>query len=693
VLFVYEGIELRFQGRKAIVTKNKMKVAYFIYIFADGICKKYMKILQRKILMASVIGFLLLMLIVSFILRGVILHKAIGSVNSRIRNREYISHWDGARFKGMNTVFVRGIYFQSKDGENEVFINSISLRVRILPLFFRKLRIKSLECNAITVRIKSKKSITKQGASESADSTRIYDIIKEVDLAELTNKNIRRVFSYTPTRVLIDRMDVRITYSGRTTVIGFHKLSMNHGELAADMKLAGNDILVEIPLAGRFDKTAGVVEVHMANPDTNLLPLPLLKDMYGIATGFDSLSFRIDLSDRSRHLVNMTGNFSFTGFVLNGDRISTSDIKIDYFNSSFLVHLGTHFVEIDSITRAYLNKINFQPYFRFSLGNTPEIRFRLLPVNWDAWDFFSSLPEGMFTSLIGMRAKGTLHYFLDFAVDLNCPDSLTFDTRLHAEPLVIIEYGSDDYRTLNGDFFHHVYERGRMVKSFMVGSGNPDFVPYDRISTYLRAAVMTSEDGSFFVHRGFNPNAFRESIATNIKEGRFARGGSTISMQLVKNIFLTRNKTVARKIEEAIIVWLIENKHLVSKQRMYEVYLNIIEWGPGIYGINQASRFYFNKSPAELSLEESIYLASIVPHPKWYKYTFDSNGMVKPFFTDFFNRLKELMVRKDFVVSQDTIGTDADILLTGPASQVFMAPDTAVVDSMAVDDLEIFPSL
>ncbi len=107
---------------------------------------------------------------------------------------------------------------------------------------------------------------------------------------------------------------------------------------------------------------------------------------------------------------------------------------------------------------------------------------------------------------------------------------------------------------------------------------------------------MTSEDGSFFYHNGFNPNAFRESIVTNIKEKRFARGGSTISMQLVKNVFLTRNKTLARKIEEALIVWMIENKNLVSKQRMYEVYLNIIEWGPGIYGINQARQILFRKN-------------------------------------------------------------------------------------------------
>lgn len=652
-----------------------------------------MRIHKERPILTSVAGFLLLTVIISFLLRGEILRKAIDSLNTRIRNHQYISHWDGARFKGMNTVFVRGIYFQSKDIDNEVFINSISLRVRILPLFFRKIKIKSLECNSITVRYKSKKPLTKQRASESVDPAGIVNLIKEVDLAEQVNKNIRRIFSYFPSRVNIQRMDIRITHVGRTTVIGLHHLTINHGELVAGLKLAGNDILVEIPLNGRFDKTEGVIEVNMVNPDTSLLPIPLLRDMYGIAAGFDSLSFSINLSDRSRHLINLAGNFSFAGFVLSGDRLSTSDIKINYFNSTFLFHLGSHYLELDSITRVDLNKISLRPYFRSNMGNSPEIVFKILPVKWDAGDFFSSLPEGMFTSLTEMQAEGTLHYFLDFAVDLNNPDSLNFNTQLKAEPLEIVKYGSDDYRLLNGDFMHHVYYGGRVVTSFLVGPDNPDFVPYDQISPFLRAAVMTSEDGSFFVHRGFNPEAFRESIATNMREGRFARGGSTITMQLVKNIFLTRNKTIARKIEEALIVWLIENKHLVSKKRMYEVYLNIIEWGPGIYGINQASHFYFDTSPENLGLTESIYLASIVPRPRKYKYTFESNGRVKPFFSNYFNRLKELMVRKSFIASQDTVAANANILLTGPATRIFMMPDTVVNDTVAIDKPDNLPSL
>jgi hypothetical protein len=294
----------------------------------------------------------------------------------------------------------------------------------------------------------------------------------------------------------------------------------------------------------------------------------------------------------------------------------------------------------------------------------------------------------MFTSLTGTKAQGFLDFFLDFSVNLEQPDSLSFDIKLKGNDFKLLSFGTDDYSMLNRSFNHKVYFRGKLAASFLVGPENPDYAPFETISPFLRFAVMTSEDGSFFYHNGFNPHAFRESIATNIKEERFARGGSTISMQLVKNVFLTRNKTLARKIEEALIVWLIENLNLVPKQRMYEVYLNIIEWGPGVYGIGQASRFYFDKRPSELTLGESVFLASIVPRPKWFKYTFETNGKPKPFFAIYFDRLKELMVRKEFIPASDTLGVKPVVTLRGQAAQ---ALDTSDLKNVAPEFLPLEP--
>ena len=228
--------------------------------------------------------------------------------------------------------------------------------------------------------------------------------------------------------------------------------------------------------------------------------------------------------------------------------------------------------------------------------------------------FFNALPKGLFKNLENIKAKGNLQYELHFFMDTRTPDSLEFSSTLKKNKFQISSFGQSNLLKLNEEFSYTAY----------VGPSNPSFCPLAEISPYLVNAVMTSEDGNFFYHNGFNEGAFRKSIAENYKKGRFARGGSTISMQLVKNVFLTRNKTISRKLEEAMIVWMIESNRLVSKERMLEVYFNIIEWGPGIYGISDAAHYYFKKKPSELNLEESIYLAMIVPRPKGFKYYFDA---------------------------------------------------------------------
>ena len=95
-------------------------------------------------------------------------------------------------------------------------------------------------------------------------------------------------------------------------------------------------------------------------------------------------------------------------------------------------------------------------------------------------------------------------------------------------------------------------------------------------------------------------------------------------MQLVKNLFLERQKTIARKLEEMIITWLIEENRLVSKERMFEIYLNIIEWGPQVYGAQEEARFYFDKDVADLTLAEAIFMAGIIPQPKRFMVSFDA---------------------------------------------------------------------
>lgn len=140
------------------------------------------------------------------------------------------------------------------------------------------------------------------------------------------------------------------------------------------------------------------------------------------------------------------------------------------------------------------------------------------------------------------------------------------------------------------------------------------WVKYSSISPYLIKAVVIAEDDKFYSHEGFDIEAMRAAMEKDLKAGRFKSGGSSISQQLVKNLYLTPEKSVVRKLKEALITWRLEMS--LPKRRILELYLNVVEWGDGIYGAEAATRHYFGKSASELTPMEAARLAVVLPSPR-----------------------------------------------------------------------------
>ncbi len=151
---------------------------------------------------------------------------------------------------------------------------------------------------------------------------------------------------------------------------------------------------------------------------------------------------------------------------------------------------------------------------------------------------------------------------------------------------------------------------------FMLGPRNPHWTPLSQIPPTFTWAVIVAEDDTFYQHNGFNFSAMKDALWEDIKRRRPVRGGSTITQQLAKNLYLSKRKSLSRKFKEAAIAWRLE-RHL-SKNRILELYLNVIEWGPGVYGIGEGSWHYFRKHPSELTFYEGVLLAAIIPSPKRY---------------------------------------------------------------------------
>jgi monofunctional biosynthetic peptidoglycan transglycosylase len=162
---------------------------------------------------------------------------------------------------------------------------------------------------------------------------------------------------------------------------------------------------------------------------------------------------------------------------------------------------------------------------------------------------------------------------------------------------------------------------------------NPDaelqyqWVPYAKISNNLKRALIASEDAKFVDHEGFDWEGIQKAYEKNLKKGKIVAGGSTISQQLAKNLFLTGSRSPLRKIEEAAITVMMEQ--MMDKERIFEIYLNVIEWGDGVFGAEAASRHYYRISAAQLNAAQAAKLAAMVPNPRFYDKHRSAPGLMK----------------------------------------------------------------
>ena len=140
------------------------------------------------------------------------------------------------------------------------------------------------------------------------------------------------------------------------------------------------------------------------------------------------------------------------------------------------------------------------------------------------------------------------------------------------------------------------------------------WVPLTRISPHLRKAVLTAEDAAFYQHHGFDWDGMKDAFTRNWDRGKLRRGGSTLTQQLAKNLYLSSEKSLLRKAHEMLLAWELERR--LPKKRILELYLNVVEWGQGVYGAEAAARHHFGKSAGDLSPAEAALLAAMLPSPR-----------------------------------------------------------------------------
>ncbi len=252
----------------------------------------------------------------------------------------------------------------------------------------------------------------------------------------------------------------------------------------------------------------------------------------------------------------------------------------------------------------------------------PKARLHLVVPQVPCQQALDAIPKAMAPRLQGFKLKGPFATDVTVAADWADLEELELTGSIGIFKCKVLEPAEPmDATRLLDEFEHWVEVEENNWISFVIGPTNPDFVPLIDVSPNLINSLMTTEDNGFYKHKGFIVREFRSALIKNLQEGQkkgklieFKYGASSITMQMVKNVLLHRQKTVSRKLQELFLTWYVETQ--LEKDRIMEIYVNAIEFGPGIYGIGPATRHYFGKHPRELNPVESAFFSSILPNPK-----------------------------------------------------------------------------
>jgi hypothetical protein len=313
----------------------------------------------------------------------------------------------------------------------------------------------------------------------------------------------------------------------------------------------------------------------------------------------------------------------------------------------------------------------------------PRIRFALAADRLTQSRIVASLPPSVLGPLLDLSVRGSFDYRLHLDLDLSRPDSVDFsadviphDLRLDPVATRLHLLGLDQPFTAA---IHLPHDR---IVYRDLSPANPYYRPLDAIDSVLALAVVTNEDGGFFRHRGFNVEAIKSATAENLKAGAFRRGAGTITMQLARNLYLGHRRTLARKAQEVVLAWVLEHLTGLTKRRLLEIYLNIIEWGPGVHGAAEATHYYFDRDPRSVPVADALFLTTVVPAPTRWRGRLDAAGGLRRFERAQMHFIGRAMVAKGWLPPDSLPPADSlRIELGGTARSVVFPADTLHVEA------------
>jgi len=643
--------------------------------------KRMKKVIGKKgIVCLSVALILFIFLFCAFLSRNVLLRFYADRRISDIEMRYGLNiRYQNLAFKGLNTIQLNRLTVIPQHRDTLLTLQNLDVRIGLWKLLQGQPDVREVHLNGLNVHFIKKDSIANYDfLFLSRKDKNVSDLQDDIDYTRRVKVLLNLLFGLLPRNG--DLMDLYLTERKDNDFMEVHlpAFRISDNRFRSKIAIREDSVSQQWVVSGELNPPARRLHICLRAFHDETVTLPYIRRRFGAEVQFDSLMLSLSQELSQHGAIRLGGKAEVSGLRVYHQRLSPETVNLLHGLLDYHINVMPRILELDSTSLVRFNLLSFHPYLRAERVDEASSHRKLwhfvasVRKPWfPAQELFGSLPVGLFGNLQGLRTEGKLDYHFLLNVDFTHLDSLKLESDLKSQDFRIKDPGRTNLSKMSGEFEYTAYENGQPVRTFPIGPSWEHFTPLDSISPLLQMAVMQSEDGAFFYHHGFLPDAMREALIVDLKERRFARGGSTISMQLVKNVFLNRNKNIARKLEEMLIVWLIETEHLTSKQRMYEVYLNIAEWGPLVYGIKEAAAFYFDKTPSQLTVEECIFLASIIPKPKHFHSSFTEDGQLKENQAGHFRLIAGRLAKKGLITEDEAEAVRPVIELRGPVKDFF----------------------
>jgi len=633
----------------------------------------------NKTLIAIAVGVLVFCAITILIIAlPPIIERKIREVIPTMSNRLHSIEFDKLNINSISSAQIEQLTIMSSESDTLLTAKRVALHISPWRAILGKIDIKALAIDSMQVAIIENDSISNPSKNpDDKETIEHKKDITEIDWAKKADRISTILFSKTPKKVKIKDLKLRYSINSNQGVVTINHANIeqesSHERLyKAKITTSTDSTTQQITLEGSItDGSTPSISGHIyPNDSTSSINIPQITSGSMVNASFKDLEFELNFNNLSSDSVVVRCLLDSKSPSINYWRISSKRVTIPEIVVDLEITILPKEVKIQPNSSLKINQLTLHPTVTIGYSEDWYARVALDEPLFNAQDMMSAIPDGLFNSFNTAKLSGDLGYHLLIDVDLSKPDSLIFESKLtKGSNFKIDDIG--ELNKMNNTFTYYAYDDDVLLRSFALDDSNPEFRRASEITPLLRNAILQSEDGQFFYHKGFRMESLREALIHDLKVRRFARGGSTISMQIIKNVFLSREKSITRKLEEALIVWLIEENRVTSKVRMFDIYINIIEWGPNIYGVTEAARFYFDKNPNELTLDEAIFMASIIPRPTKYRWSFTPEGELAEHQYPHFRIVKERLIHNGVIDQYTDPEQKPFVLLRGRAKEIF----------------------